>query len=82
MTTDNDIHQQINDLVDEEHRLRERLAAGEITDAAENQRIADLEVQLDRLWDLLRQRRARSQYGENPDGAGERSASTVEGYVD
>ena len=82
MTTNNSIQQQIADLVAEEHRLRERLANGEITEPAENARIADLEVQLDRLWDLLRQRRARSEFGEDPEGARERSGSNVESYLD
>lgn len=82
MTADNSIQQQIADLVAEEHRLRERLASGEFTEPAENARIAELEVQLDRLWDLLRQRRARAEFGENPDAATERPASEVEGYVD
>ncbi|WP_157084227.1 DUF2630 family protein [Millisia brevis] len=82
MTTNNSIQQQIADLVAEEHQLRARLATGEITEPAENARIAELEVQLDRLWDLLRQRRARAEFGENPNDASERSAREVEGYVD
>jgi hypothetical protein len=37
-------------------------------------------VELDRYWDLLRQRRAREEYGEDPDDASIRDADTVEGY--
>jgi len=40
-----------------------------------------LEVQLDQCWDLLRQRRAKRQYGENPEDAEARPASEVEGYL-
>jgi hypothetical protein len=40
----------------------------------------DLEVQLDQLWDLLRQRRARRHAGLDPDDAETRDPSTVEGY--
>lgn len=63
----------INALVDEEHRLR----GGDGGDPA---RLREVEEELDRCWDLLRQRRARREYGEDPDGAEVRSASTVENY--
>jgi hypothetical protein len=39
-----------------------------------------LEVSLDQCWDLLRQRRARRQFGQNPDDAQPRDPSVVEGY--
>ena len=41
---------------------------------------SELGVQLDRYWDLLRQRDARRRAGLDPDGAQERSADVVEGY--
>lgn len=63
----------INVLVDEEHRLR----GGDGGDAA---RLPEVEEELDRCWDLLRQRRARREYGEDPDEAEVRSTSTVENY--
>ena len=63
----------INDLVAEEHRLR----SGEAADPA---RLREVEEELDQCWDLLRQRRARREYGEDPDGAEVRSSSTVEHY--
>ena len=34
-----------------------------------------------KAWDLLRQRRAKQQYGEDPGEAGERPESQVEGYL-
>jgi hypothetical protein len=40
-----------------------------------------LERQLDQAWDLLRQRRAREEYGEDPNAAQERSPGDVEGYL-
>jgi hypothetical protein len=37
-------------------------------------------VELDQYWDLLRQRRARREFGENPGEAHVRPAKTVENY--
>ena len=75
---DEDIRSRIHDLVQEEHRLRENSA--EHTDE-QRARIAQLEQDLDQLWDLLRQRQARSEYGQDPSAAATRSESTVEGYL-
>lgn len=72
-TADGDILQQIQGLVDEEHQLR---GAGEVDHA----RLGQLEEQLDQCWDLLRQRRAKREYNENPDEAAARSSDTVEHY--
>jgi hypothetical protein len=68
----------IHDLVDEEKRLRgaHRGLSGE-----DRQRLDTVERQLDQCWDLLRQRRARAEFGEDPDSAKERPASEVEGYL-
>lgn len=65
------------DLVAEEHRLFEQ----DSLDAADQKRLADLQVELDQCWDLLRQRRARREFGENPDQAQARSPEVVEKYV-
>ena len=81
MTTDEGIHAHINELVAEEKSLRERLAKGEITRDEERTRLAKLEVELDQAWDLLRQRSAKRQYGDEPDDATERSADVVEKYL-
>jgi hypothetical protein len=64
---------QINELMSEEQTLQE----SPDHDAA---RLKKLEVTLDQCWDLLRQRRARRQYGEDPSDAHARDESTVEGY--
>ncbi|WP_336204721.1 DUF2630 family protein [Nonomuraea sp. LPB2021202275-12-8] len=77
---DNEILSTISALVDEEHELRGRLRSGEVATDEENARVKELEVALDRCWDLLRQRRARRGAGEDPDGAAARPADQVEHY--
>ncbi|HEY8307822.1 MAG TPA: DUF2630 family protein [Lapillicoccus sp.] len=78
--TDGSIRQRISDLVHEEHSLRNKLSSGEISAAEESARLRDLEVELDQCWDLLRQRQAKEEFGEDPDTAQVRDARTVEGY--
>ncbi len=75
---DHDVISRIDELVDEEHELRQRHPDG--LDDAEKARLADLEVRLDQCWDLLRQRRARRSAGQEPDAAEVRGEATVEGY--
>ena len=70
----------VQDLVDEEHTLRSRLQAGEITAEEEQQRLRSMEQTLDQCWDLLRQRRALRDAGEDPGHAKVRPVSEVEGY--
>ncbi|MEU4063381.1 DUF2630 family protein [Streptomyces wedmorensis] len=67
----------IGALVEEERRLRQR-TGGLLPE--ERARLAELEVRLDQCWDLLRQRRAKSEFGEDPDTATLRPASEVESY--
>lgn len=76
---DPQIHSSIDRMVEEEHQLWEREAAGEATDG-DRQRLAALRVSLDQCWDLLRQRRARRDAGQNPEGAELRSPEVVERY--
>ena len=72
----------IHDLVAEEDQLRDRAGdTGEGLSEQERGRIAEIEVALDQCWDLLRQRRARREFGEDPDAAHVRDPGTVEGYV-
>ncbi|NYG06656.1 hypothetical protein BJ986_001143 [Phycicoccus badiiscoriae] len=80
MADDIDIQQHIRGLIDEEHSLRGKLGVGEISVEEENQRLRTLEVELDQCWDLLRQRRAKREFGEDPSGAQVRDAGTVENY--
>jgi len=81
MTDDNSIFSRINNLVAEEHELRSKHAAGDVTDSDERGRLQALETELDQCWDLLRQRRAKREFGEDPDSAQARSSETVEGYL-
>jgi hypothetical protein len=81
MATDQSIHEHITALVDEEKQLREQLAKGEVSQGEEHTRLASLEVELDRAWDLLRQRKALRETGGSPDDAAERSADVVEKYL-
>jgi hypothetical protein len=74
------LHQQIGDLVEEERELRRRLGAGEISPQEEQERLAAIEVALDRCWDLLRQRDARREFHEDPDDAEIRPERVVESY--
>lgn len=76
---DPQIHSAIDDMVAEEHRLWEREAAGDATDA-DRQRLEALRVSLDQCWDLLRQRRARREAGQSPEGAELRPPGVVEHY--
>jgi len=79
--TDNDALSRINKLVAEEKALREQLQHGEISESDENQRLRQLEIELDQCWDLLRQRRALRETGGDPRDAAVRPADEVEGYL-
>lgn len=76
---DRQVLERIARFVAEEHELRER-HTGVGLDADERDRLADLEEQLDLCWDLLRQRRARREAGEDPDLAAPRPVDAVEDY--
>jgi Protein of unknown function (DUF2630) len=78
---DKEIHSHIDELIKTEHELRSKLAAGELSGGEERARLKEAEETLDRYWDLLRQRRARREFGEDPEGSAERPASEVEGYL-
>ena len=78
------IAERIERLVSEEHELRHREEADHL-DAdrleSDQQRLRAVEIELDRCWDLLRQRRALRAAGANPDDAHVRDADTVERYL-
>ena len=77
---DQQIIDRINQLAREEHDLWEREARAEVAES-ERQRLRTLEVTLDQCWDLLHQRRARRNAGQDPDDARVRDPETVEGYL-
>jgi hypothetical protein len=81
--SDDNIAGRIETLVAEEQELRRR----EATDSknserldADRERLRTVQIELDRCWDLLRQRRAKREFGLDPDDAQARSADTVEHY--
>lgn len=76
---DKSIHQHIESLVAEEHQLYEQSDERPLTHE-ERKRLDELNVQLDRYYDLLRQRRAKREFGQDPDEAKMRSGKTVESY--
>ena len=75
-TTDEGVIGRIQNLVQEEQRLYQE---GTLDDH-EQIRLQAIKVELDQCWDLLRQRRALREFGEDPDGAKVRPASVVERY--
>jgi hypothetical protein len=84
MTSDENIAARIETLVAEEQRLRSSEAA-DSTDqdqlADDRERLESVQIELDRCWDLLRQRRALRESGGDPDDAQVRDANTVERYL-
>ena len=76
---DEQIHDRIEKLVAEEHELYDRVGEGGLN-ADEHNRLESLKVSLDQCWDLLRQRRALRESGQDPDAAHARDPETVERY--
>jgi hypothetical protein len=70
---DRDLIERITALVAEEQKLQ-----GGEHDAAQ---LREIEVTLDQLWDLLRQRRSQEEFGRDPEVAQPRDPNTVEGYI-
>jgi hypothetical protein len=76
---DSEIVREIDQLVEREHDLERRHAADGLSDA-EREQLQQIEVRLDQCWDLLRQRRARRNAGQDPGEAQPRSPEVVEHY--
>jgi hypothetical protein len=81
VVSESDVLGRIKALVEEEHTLRGRRERDEIAEDTERERLRDVEAELDRCWDLLRQRRALRESGQNPEAARARPADEVEGYT-
>ena len=85
--TDEQARARIEELEAEERRLRRdegvvgEHAGGRDRLAADARRLSEIQVELGRLWDYLRQRRALRDAGDDPDGARLRDSGTVEGYL-
>jgi hypothetical protein len=82
--SDESIASRIERLVSEEHELRGREQVDSSDTGAleeDRERLRTVEVELDRCWDLLRQRRARRDAGGDPEDAQARDSETVERYL-
>ncbi|MFB9676402.1 DUF2630 family protein [Streptosporangium vulgare] len=77
---DDNILDRITALIDREHKLRGHRADGSLEERTGHHELHAVEVELDQCWDLLRQRRAKRDFGGDPDEAVPRSASVVEHY--
>ena len=76
---DQPIEDSIEQLIAREHELRQHAEGRGLTDQ-EAAELQQAEVQLDELWDLLRQRRALRDAGLDADDASIRDPATVENY--
>jgi hypothetical protein len=78
--SDEQISRKIDQLEEQRELLRRDEGATHGSTAGDAQRLEEIRVELDRLWDLQRQRRALRDAGMDPNDAEERSGETVEGY--
>jgi Protein of unknown function (DUF2630) len=81
MASDEQIEAQIDRLESEREELRKREGSEDPTLERDVSRLEEIRVELDRLWDLRRQRQGLRDAGADPDGAQERPEGTVEGYL-
>jgi hypothetical protein len=77
---DSNVLGKIEQLVEEEQTLL-RSGEGRGLEPEQHQRLEQVKVELDRCWDLLRQRRGLEEFGQDPDQATARDADTVERYL-
>jgi hypothetical protein len=77
---DSDIFEYVNAISREEEGLYEKAGDGSGLSESERERLRAIKVELDRCYDLLHQRQARRDAGEDPSGATLRDATMVEGY--
>ena len=77
---DGPIIDRINQLAHEEEQLWQRASDGGGLTTDDQQRLKVLGVELDQCYDLLRQRQARREFGQDPDQAEARPAEIVENY--
>ncbi len=78
---DKEILGHIDELIKTEHELRAKVADGSLSSDQERTQLRSVEAALDQCWDLLRQRRARREFGEDTGDAAARPAAEVEGYL-
>jgi hypothetical protein len=78
---DKEILGHIDGLIKTEHELRAKAADGSLSSDQERAQLRSVEEALDQCWDLLRQRRARREFGEDPGDSTARPVPEVEGYM-
>lgn len=77
---DSEILARIHELVAEEDRLHQLAVSQSLSDE-DRAHIREIDVRIDQCWDLLRQRRARREFGNDADEAEARPGDTVEHYL-
>ena len=77
---DGPIIDRINQLAHEEEQLWQRASDGGGLTTDDQQRLKVISIELDQCYDLLRQRQARREFGQDPDQAEARPAEIVENY--
>jgi Protein of unknown function (DUF2630) len=80
MPTDEQIQAVIDRLEGERDQIRRREGAGDPNLEEDRARVEEIRLELDQLWDLMRQRQALRDAGEDPNKAHERSPETIENY--
>jgi hypothetical protein len=75
-TSDSSVLGRIQSLAHEEERL---YGHNQLSDH-DQVRLDEIRVELDQCWDLLRQRRARREFGQDPDGAAARPTAVIDAY--
>lgn len=78
---DREILDCIHALVAQQRRLRDLRDHGQVSGGIEQQRLTEIEENLDQMWDLLRRRRALRAGGLDPDLAEDRVQLQVDAYV-
>jgi Protein of unknown function (DUF2630) len=77
---DANVMSHIEALVAEEHKLLDAASSGQGLPSEQHERLRAIKVELDRYWDLLRQRRAHEEFGLDADETSLRDPKTVERY--
>jgi Protein of unknown function (DUF2630) len=78
--TDRSILDHINALAHEEEELWARAGHSGGLDSADKERLDRIAIELDQCYDLLHQRQAKREFGQDPDEAEIRPADVVERY--
>lgn len=78
---DSEILSRIRTMVEAEHELRQGAQNPSSSPESARAQLREIEEALDQCWDLLRQRRAKAEFDQDPDAATARPVNQVEGYL-